>query len=204
MLNYAEACERNKAPIFATLNEFLPETGACTILEIGSGSGQHAINLTRHRPNWQWQTTEMTDYISALRENISHYASALPSPQTLNVNDLSWPFEEVGFAFTSNTLHIMDESSVESFFKGLSKVLVDKGLLFIYGPFRYQGEFTSASNGDFDLWLKSRNPKSGIRDFEWIQELAQKANLSLRADQQMPANNQLLVWQKGTYPYRSD
>lgn len=198
MLNYAEACERNKAPIFDTLDEYLPKTDFCSVLEIGSGSGQHAISFLQRRPNWAWQTTEMMDYLPALHENMGRYAAASPSPQPLNVNDLPWDFNQHHVAFTSNTLHIMNKSSVESFFKGISKVLLDQGWLFVYGPFRYQNEFTSKSNGEFDLWLKSRNPESGIRDFEWIQQLAEKENLSLVADHSMPANNQLLVWRKAT------
>ncbi len=98
--------------------------------------------------------------------------------------------------FTANSLHIMPASAVVEFFRHLNSVIEDGGLLCIYGPFKYGGDFTTPSNAQFDLWLKSRNPLSGVRDFEWVNQLASEAGLTLLEDNPMPANNQLLVWKR--------
>jgi len=102
----------------------------------------------------------------------------------------------VDAVFTSNTLHIIDTASVENFFLGAGRCLAAGGLLLIYGPFKYGGEFTTQSNASFDGWLKERDPRSGLRDFEWVDELASAQDLLLLEDNAMPANNQLLVWRK--------
>lgn len=196
MQNYCEACERNKAPILEQLCRWLPSDEDCRVLEIGSGSGQHALHFIQARPNWQWQTTELPDNLPALRSNISRYGQLPLAPIALNVAEQPWPVEVVDNIFTANTLHIMSAASVEAFFTGLSGVLADNAKLIVYGPFRYQGDFTATSNARFDQWLKTRDPDSGIRDFEWIQQLALQAGLQLLEDRAMPANNQLLVWQK--------
>ncbi len=196
MINYSEACERNKEPLFAVLDNYLPDASLCSILEVGSGSGQHAVHFTRQRPNWVWQTSEMPEHVPALKQNLLDYGSGLAEPIVLDVDHSSWPVDYKNAVLTVNTLHIMPASSVESFFAGLAGVLANGGHLFIYGPFRYQGEFTSPSNAEFDLWLKRRNPDSGIRDFEWIQTLANQAGFRLVKDIAMPANNQCLVWIK--------
>ena len=101
----------------------------------------------------------------------------------------------VDTVFSANCLHIVATDSVENFFAGVGMQLRAGGLLMVYGPFKYDGQFTSESNDRFDDWLKERNPQSGIRDFEWVNSLADRAGLDLLEDNPMPANNQLLVWQ---------
>jgi cyclopropane fatty-acyl-phospholipid synthase-like methyltransferase len=105
-----------------------------------------------------------------------------------------WPVARVDGIFSANTLHIMPAAHVEYFFRGVQRTLRTGGKLCVYGPFKYQGEFTTSSNARFDEWLKERNPLSGVRDFEHVDTLAKAAGLQLRFDHALPANNQLLVW----------
>lgn len=122
----------------------------------------------------------------------------LPDPLTLDVNQSTWieSADKFDVVHSENTLHIMDEPSVQAFFKGLPSVMNEGAHLIVYGPFKYAGEFTSESNAGFDLSLRSRGVGSAIRDFEWINEMAQAQGLRLLVDQSMPANNQCLIWQK--------
>lgn len=196
MQNHCEACERNKDHIFAELNRFLPEQDPCTIVEVGSGSGQHAIHFSRLKPNWDWQTTELEHNLAVLEQNRRQYHPQLSPPIAINVDALPWPCAQADAIFTANTLHIMSAASVENFYRGVAGSLKQQGQLIVYGPFKYQGQFTAPSNAKFDDWLKNRDSLSGIRDFEWVEQLAQSVGLSLLADKTMPANNQLLVWQK--------
>jgi cyclopropane fatty-acyl-phospholipid synthase-like methyltransferase len=194
MLNYSEACERNKQSILEKLSTYL----ACrkTILEVGSGSGQHALFLSSHHQHLTWQPSDQERYLDALQINIEQYASqGVLSPIELNVNQ-AWPNVLYDGVYTANTLHIMSGKEVESFFKGVGSSIEKSGCLFVYGPFRYNNMYTSASNAQFDQWLKARDPASGIRGFEAINALAHEQGLSLVEDCLMPANNQLLIWQR--------
>lgn len=192
--NYQASCERNKEPILQQLRNELTDCG--TVLEIGSGSGQHALYFGAQLPHLHWQTTELPNQIAALRENLrTVLIPNLPPPIVLDVTQHPWAVEPVSAIFSANTLHIMAWNQVENFFKGVGQTLRAGGKLCIYGPFRYHDEYTSESNATFDQWLKKRDPKSGIRDFEAVEQLARTENLKLRADHQMPSNNQLLVWQ---------
>ena len=193
MLNFSEACERNKQPISDSLSAYLVSQN--TILEIGSGSGQHALFLSAQH-HLKWQPSDQECYLDALTTNIKQYASpgVLP-PIALDVRQ-AWPKTHYDGVFTANTLHIMSWKEVESFFKGVGTVLQKHGYLFIYGPFRYEGTFTSPSNAQFDRYLKARDSTSGIRDFEAINKLANAQGMSLANDLKMPANNQLLVWRR--------
>ena len=109
-----------------------------------------------------------------------------------------WPIAQTDNIFTANSLHIMSTDHVEDFFAGVGKLLQPDGKLIIYGPLKYQGDFTTKSNAGFDVWLKNRDPRSGVRDFEWLCELADQAGCAMLADHAMPANNQLLVFQKAS------
>ena len=194
MLNYSEACERNKQPISDKLSAYLVSQNS--ILEVGSGSGQHALFLCDHHNHLQWQPSDQDQYLDALRINIEQYASSgvLP-PIELDVRQ-PWPNSLYDAVFTANTLHIMSWNEVESFFEGAGSVLPKHGCLFVYGPFRYQNAYTSPSNAQFNHWLKARDPNSGIRDFEAVDRLAREQGLSLVDDFSMPANNQLLIWRR--------
>lgn len=193
--NYSAAAENNKQPISAVLARELTEPG--TVLEIGSGSGQHALYLARNLPHLQWQATELPHAIKALQRNLYQHsiANMLP-PIALDVAKSSWLSGSVEVVFTANTLHIMSWHLVTAFFAGVGRNLGSQGRLCVYGPFRYGGNFTAPSNAQFDAWLSSRDPLSGIRDFEAVDALAQSIGCKLVADHAMPANNQLLIWQR--------
>jgi SAM-dependent methyltransferase len=191
----SEACERNKGPILRIL------TGAfahCrSVLEIGSGTGQHAVHFATHLPHLRWQPSDRDDYLPGLRERIAHEGPPnLQPPIELDVRNLPWPVGRVDAIFTANTLHIMDWAAVEDLFRGVGAALDAGGVFCVYGPFRYGGRYTSASNAAFDEYLRMRDSLSGIRNFEDVNNLSSEQGLRLLEDHAMPANNQLLVWHK--------
>jgi cyclopropane fatty-acyl-phospholipid synthase-like methyltransferase len=197
VLTSSEACERNKAPILEVLARELATHRA--VLEVGSGTGQHAVHFARHLPHLTWQPSEVADQQPALAERIRLEGSVnLRAPLVLDVRSLPWPADAKGAAFdavfSANTLHIIGWAAVEDFFRGAGRTLAAGGVLCVYGPFRYAGRYTSDSNAEFDAWLRARDPESGIRDFEALESLARAQGLVLTADHAMPANNQTLVW----------
>jgi cyclopropane fatty-acyl-phospholipid synthase-like methyltransferase len=195
MLAVSEACERNKAPILAVLAGEL--AGSRTVLEIGSGTGQHAVHFARHLPHLTWQPSEVRAQLPPLIERLQREAPPnVHAAIALDVHDDPWPAGDPDAVFSANTLHIMAWSAVREFFRGSGALLRAGGVLCVYGPVRYRGEYTSASNAQFDQWLKQRDPQSGIRDFEALDALAGAQGLKLRADHAMPANNQTLVWHR--------
>lgn len=194
MLGYSEACVRNQEPIRQVMVDWIDSPGL--LLEIGSGSGQHALYLSAAFPQLRWQPTDVADWLPSLRQNLCPCPANLLEPLVLDLQDSAWPIREANLVFSANTLHIVDWFKVEAFFRGAGRVLSDQGLLFIYGPMRYAGHYTSDSNASFDQWLQQRDPHSGIRDFEAIERLAQAAGLVLEEDRSMPAHNQMLVWRK--------
>jgi len=195
VLAVSEACERNKGPILAVLAGELGASRA--VLEIGSGTGQHAVHFATHLPHLTWQPSELREQLPPLIERLAREAPPnVRAPVALDVRDDPWPLAGFDALFSANSLHIMAWSAVREFFRGTAAVLRAGGVLCVYGPVRYRGEYTSASNAQFDLWLKARDPQSGIRDFEALDALALAQGLRLRADHPMPANNQTLVWQR--------
>ncbi len=197
MKPFSEACERNRTPILAVLREILPLQGR--VLEIGSGSGQHAVHFGAALPGIVWQTSDLPQHHAGIRAWIDESAlsNVLP-PLALDANDVAWPVAAVDAVFSANTLHIMPWPAVEKLFAGVGRVLAAGGTLCLYGPFNYGGRHTSESNARFDAWLQQRDPASGIRDFEAVDQLAQTNGLVLMRDFAMPANNRLLVWRKGS------
>ena len=195
MLAVSEACERNKGPILAVLEGEL--AASRTVLEIGSGTGQHAVHFARHLPHLSWQPTELGAELGLLAERIRLEGPPNLAPAiALDVRAHPWPVERVDAVFSANTLHIMAWDAVEHFFRGVGAVLSAPGVLCVYGPFRYRGGYTSESNAEFDRYLRRRDRLSGIRDFEALGQLAAAAGLELAADHAMPANNQTLVWRR--------
>ena len=191
----SEACERNKGPILAVLGgEF---AASHRVLEIGSGTGQHAVHFATHLSHLSWQPSEVPSQLAPLAERIRLEGPAnLRAPIALDVGELPWPVAGVDAVFSANTLHIIAWEAVQDFFRGVGAVLGAAGVLCVYGPFRYRGAHTSDSNADFDRWLKSRDAASGVRDFEALDALARAQDLSLSADHAMPANNRTLVWRR--------
>ena len=195
MIISSEACERNKAPILTILRELFATTSY--VLEIGSGTGQHAIYFAQQLPHLVWQPSDLPDNLAAIIQRLEMECPAnVKKPIGLNVQNEPWPVSSTDAVFSANSLHIMSWENVKHFFRGVSAVLDPIGLLCVYGPFRYGNLYTSDSNETFDWYLKNRDPLSGIKDFEAVDRLAIKGGLRLVADHAMPANNQMLIWCK--------
>ncbi|MDO9063787.1 MAG: DUF938 domain-containing protein [Sulfuricella sp.] len=195
MKPYAESCEQNQVPIVEVLQEIFANQQR--VLEIASGTGQHAVYFGRALPHLTWQTSELAQNHAGIQAWLDE--SLLPNvlpPVAIDVNDPEWPIESVDTIFNANTVHIVAWQEVKAMFAGIARVLDEGGLLCLYGPFNYDGKFTSESNARFDAWLKSRDPNSGLRDFEALNRLAESQGLLLQKDVSMPANNRILVWQR--------
>ncbi|PCJ22432.1 MAG: methylase [SAR86 cluster bacterium] len=198
-LPFSQACENNKQVILDILKKYLKDGDS--VLEIAGGTGQHAEHFieyfSAHCPDLHWQSSDIPSNVDSLNLRIeSLQRPSLPLAISLDVNQTNWNCDKCNVIYSANSLHIMSAASVENFFSGAGKQLPDDGLLFVYGPFKYEGEFTTESNAHFDLWLKDRDTLSGVRDFEWVVELAKDAGLDLLEDNSMPANNQILIWRK--------
>ncbi len=192
---YSQSCENNQSPILEILRGVF--TQPLTVWEIGSGTGQHACYFGRHLPHLTWQPSDREENLPGIAMWLQDAGlDNVKPPLILDVNDKNWPCEKIQALFTANTLHIMSLREVETLFDNLEVYLAPLAVVCIYGPFNYQGEFTSESNAQFDQWLKRNNPESGIRDFEKIDRLATVAGLKLTADHSMPANNRLLVFER--------
>lgn len=194
MRPYSEACERNKGPILQVLREYFVAPGL--VLEIGSGTGQHACFFAEQLPHLVWQPTEVAAALPVLGEGLAGcQATNLRPPQALEAG-AAWPFAAADYVFSANTAHIMGWPQAQSMLQAAGKVLAASGRLCLYGPFNYGGRYTSPSNARFDDWLKARDPRSGIRDFEAVVDCAEGAGLELLADCPMPANNRCLLFQR--------
>lgn len=195
MKPYAASCDENREPILAVLKPLLSEHKS--LLEIGSGTGQHAVYFAEQLPHLRWQTSDQLEYHVGINAWLQD--AQLPNvsaPLCLDVRQAEWPTLTVDAVFTANTLHIMSWDAVQACFAGVAKLLPVDGLFMVYGPFNYGGQFTSPSNARFDQWLKQRDPDSGIRHFEDLHALAVPMGMVLQADYEMPVNNRILVWRK--------
>ncbi|MEM0953821.1 MAG: DUF938 domain-containing protein [Pseudomonadota bacterium] len=193
--HFSQACENNKRPILAVLERVLE--GVDGVLELGSGTGQHARFFAESMPALIWQPSDLAHNhqgINAWREDYS--GKNLPAPLNIDVTDQDWGLPLPGAIFTANSLHIMPWSSVEALFVYLAAHAVTNSMLLVYGPFNYDGQYSSDSNARFDEWLAMEHPGGGIRDFEAVDALAAAAGYRLAEDNPMPANNRLLVWQR--------
>ena len=195
MLPFSAACERNKDPILEVLRlRFADRT---QVLEIGSGTGQHAVYFAQALGHLTWHPTEQLVYLEDLMERVKLEGPGnLRPPTLLDVRQAVWPVRGVDAMFTANTLHIMSWPEVMALFNGIGTVLAPGGVLCIYGPFRYAGRYTSDSNQEFDRMLQERDPQSGLRDIEAVSLLADQYGLRLDADFDLPANNRLLIFTK--------
>lgn len=193
-LPYAESAEQNKRVIYAAIEPYLHGEA----LEIGSGTGQHAVYFAALAPGVTWQTSDLETGLPGIAARIEAAGLAnLPAPISLDVRD-QWPQQRFDFIFTANSFHIMDREMVVACIAGIGRCLKAGGVFAVYGPFNYDGGYTAESNASFDRMLRQRDPASGLRDFEWIAELAGDAGMDLVEDIDMPHNNRTLVWKKRT------
>lgn len=193
---YSQACENNKTAILEVISQYFD---ACShILEIGSGTGQHAVFFAGEMPQLKWQTSDLKENHSGIISWLSEAGlENVRYPIELDVSLPEWPVEGFDGVFSANTSHIMNWSEVEAMLQGVGYHLADGGIFCLYGPFNYHGKYTSESNALFDQHLKQRAAHMGVRNFEAIDSLAREQGLMLLADCEMPANNRTLVWQKG-------
>ena len=195
MKPYSEACEQNKFPILDVLRRYL--TSQHNLLEIGSGTGQHAVFFAERFPHIQWHVSDLALYLPGIKLWMQEYeGDNLHGPHVLDVNQPDWPLSQVDTVFSANTTHIMHWPDVQALFEGIGCTLNPQGYFLLYGPFSYDGQHTSRSNADFDRFLKQRDPGSGIRDLSDLQKLAKDNDLELIEDVSMPVNNRTLVWKK--------
>jgi len=190
----APSCERNREPILAVLREHFADRRA--VLEIGSGTGQHAVFFAAALPQLEWQASERAENLPGIRAWLDEAALPnTPAPIELDING-AWPARRFDAVFGANILHIMSWAEDQKLYAGLPGILSEDAKLVVYGAFNYGGKFTSESNAAFDAWLKERGALQGIRDFEAVDALAQAAGLRLLEDRAMPSHNRRLVWQR--------
>jgi cyclopropane fatty-acyl-phospholipid synthase-like methyltransferase len=195
MKPFSEASERNRGPILAVLRRWL--TGPCRVLEIGSGTGQHAAYFAGALPGVTWQASDRNENLPGIGQWIAE--AALPNlgaPIALDVNGEGWPEAAYEGVFSANTAHIMSWPEVEKMLARAATVLRAGGLLFLYGPFNYEGRFTSESNARFDAALRAQAAHMGIRDVAAMKACATANGFDLLEDNEMPANNRLIVWRR--------
>jgi len=191
------SCERNKDFILAVLREVLPDSG--TVLEIGSGTGQHAAYFAGQLPQLAWQPTDLAENFPSIQAWAAE--AGLPNLRAPLVIDLlasaeRWPVTTAAAIVCINTVHIVAWKGVENLFAGAGRVLSPRGVMVVYGAYRYATRPLEPSNETFDQWLKARDPLSGVRDFEAVNALAQKNGLMLAGDRAMPGNNRMIWWKK--------
>ncbi len=192
---FSQACENNKDPILAVLKRVF--VNPCGVLEIGSGTGQHAVYFAEHLPHLTWQPSDLAIHLPGINLWINEAKlENINKPLTLDINQQPWPVSEIDAVFTANTLHIMSWESVQVFIESLGEVMLPGAIFCSYGPFNVDGTYTSESNARFDVWLKEQNSLSAIRDLEAIISLANDARIKLLENIDMPANNKLLIWER--------
>jgi SAM-dependent methyltransferase len=195
VLPFSDACERNKLPIVEVLRKRFADRRQ--VLEIGSGTGQHAVFFAAQLPHLRWQPTERLASLADLSERVRLEGGPnLGAPTILDVQQTPWPLRSMDAVFTANTLHIMSWAEVVALFHGISETLTPGGLLCVYGPFLYDGRYTSPGNEIFDQMLRERDPRSGIRDIAEVSAQALTVGLRLDADHDLPAHNRLLLFVK--------
>ncbi|MBE9560586.1 MAG: DUF938 domain-containing protein [Proteobacteria bacterium] len=192
---YSESCDQNKDAILSVISAVL--SSLSSVLEIGSGTGQHAVYFAEKIPSLKWYTSDCKPYLEGINMWLSDASlSNVQMPFELDVSSSEWPDLDVDAIFTANSIHIMSQQDMVNFMAGAGHLLGEQGHLLIYGPFNYKGTYTSKSNESFDQWLKQRNPSSGIKHFEEIVALAEKKGMQLVTDYEMPANNRILHFVK--------
>lgn len=193
---FAPACERNQQ-VIAEVLAMVVEDRALTVMEMGSGTGQHAVYFAEKMPHLTWCPTDLANNHNGIRQWLAD--AALPNiaqPVRYEVGKDDWPELDADLVFTANTLHIMSVDLVQHWIRDLGQHLKTGAMVMIYGPFKYQGRYTAESNATFDQWLKAEDHRRGIRDFEQLDEWMIQQGLKLVVDISMPANNQILLYER--------
>jgi len=188
----APSCERNRAPILAVLREHFADRRR--VLEVGSGTGEHAVHFAAALPQLSWQCSDRAEHLPGIRAWLDEAALPnTPPPIELDVAG-AWPPARYDAIFSANTLHIMAWQDVERLFARLPAATTNDAILAIYGPFNVDGRYSSESNAAFDRWLQARGAHMGIRDAAAVDALAAAAGFTLLEDRAMPANNRCRIW----------
>ncbi len=194
-LRFSAACERNKGPIVEVLSQLLKPQAR--VLEIGAGTGQHAVHFTEVLPGLDWLATDVPENLAGLNARIAAEAADRLAPAVaLDVAHGPWPAGRFDAVYTANTLHIMPFELAPALFAGASQVLDRNGLLICYGPFQDDGAHSAESNRQFDLMLRSRDFAMGIRDTRDLDRIARRHGLIRQADIALPANNRILIFRR--------
>ena len=205
VLPFSQACENNRVPILAVLQTAFADSRH--VLEIGSGTGQHSVYFAPRLPHLVWQTSDLPQNHPGIAAwHAAHPASNLRPPLRYDLQGDAWPTTAAGAydaVFSSNTAHIMAWPLVQRMFAQVGQYLCANGRFALYGPFNYGGDYTSESNRSFDLWLRERDARSGIRHFEDLVALALQHGLALEHDHAMPANNRILLFTRQGMAHRS-
>lgn len=195
MKPYSESCIENREPIFSVIQPLLADCSS--VLEIGSGTGQHAVYFADRLPHLVWHTSDCIEHHTGINMWLEHARlDNTRGPAELNVSSSTWPQQEFDAVFSANTVHIMHWPDVEAMFAGVGSSLSSGGRFLLYGPFNFGRQYTSESNARFDQYLKSRDPDSGIRNYEDLEKLAKQAGMVLKNNYEMPVNNRILYWEK--------
>lgn len=193
--SYSSAAERNRQPILDQLKDLLPQHG--TVLEIGSGTGQHAAFFSQNLPGLTWQPSDRQENLAGLEAFFSAEGNERVLPVLkLDVIKDPWPGCSYDAAYSANTAHIMPWDAVVAMFAGVSARLLQNARFCLYGPFNIDNRFTSQSNAQFDAHLRSENQEMGIRDMAAIESLAGLHQMQMEYQIAMPANNFILVFRK--------
>ena len=196
MKQHAPSFEGNKDYILPMLREALPARGL--VLEVGSGTGQHAAFFAAHFPQLVWQPTDLAANLPSIAAWRAEAGLAnLRAPLELDLFHGRWPVSAAQAVVCINTVHIVAWKGVENLFAGAGRVLEPGGMMYVYGAYRYATRPLEPSNEKFDQWLKDRDPVSGVRDFEAVNALAERHGLVLHEDRAMHGNNRSIWWVKG-------
>ena len=192
---FCTACEKNKQPILSVIKPLFENCKS--VLELGSGTGQHAVYFAKNLSHLVWHTSDRKENHTDIQVWLDDAGlTNIRSPLELNVLQAEWPIIDIDAVFSANTAHIMHWCEVEAMFAGVGGLLAVGGIYTLYGPFNYGNQYTSESNERFDAWLKDRDPSSGIRNFEDLDCLADEAGMQIKQDFEMPSNNRILYWTK--------
>jgi cyclopropane fatty-acyl-phospholipid synthase-like methyltransferase len=193
---YSPSCDKNKEAILEVLKDIITNDPA-KLLEIGTGTAQHAVHIAPMFPNLEWVTSDIEKNHEGIKMWLKDYKIPnIHGPQLYEVGIDKIPYQKFDYIFSANTLHIMSWKEVKTMIKQISPSIHEGSQVIFYGPFNYDGKYTSESNESFDGWLKGRDSKSGIRNFEDVKATMEKYEMDFTKEYDMPANNKILLFTK--------